>query len=169
MVCLLSIFMVMVLLFNSFSHPLLVVLCLPFGLTGVILGFGLQGISMGVVATTGVIGLLGILVNDSLVMIYTLNKQSEENNALLTDQEIAHGASLRFRPIVITSLTTVAGLLPTAYGIAGTNSYITPMVMAMAWGVLFGMFVTLFILPCFYALDRDIKHWLATRSGALGT
>jgi multidrug efflux pump subunit AcrB len=158
LISLVGIFVVLVLLFNSFSHPLLIILCLPFGLTGVVLGFGLQGIAMGVVATTGVIGLLGILVNDSLVMIYTLNKNSESNQALLTDKEIAHGASLRFRPIVITSLTTVAGLFPTAYGIAGSNSYITPMVMAMAWGVLFGILVTLLILPCLYALDRDIKY-----------
>ena len=168
LICLISIFVALVVLFNSFSHPLLVILCLPFGLTGVVLGFGLQGIAMGVVATTGVIGLLGILVNDSLVMIYTLNKRSESNNALLTDEEIADGASLRFRPIVITSLTTVAGLFPTAYGIAGSNSYITPMVMAMAWGVLFGVLVTLVILPCLYALDRDIKRKFADRLSSAG-
>lgn len=161
LLCLVSIFVALVVLFNSFSHPLLVVLCLPFGLIGVVLGFGLQGLAMGVVATTGVVGLMGILVNDSLVMIYTLNKQSESNQSLLSDEEIAHGASLRFRPIIITSLTTVAGLFPTAYGIAGSNSYITPMVMAMAWGVLFGVLVTLVILPCLYALDRDIKRRFA--------
>jgi multidrug efflux pump subunit AcrB len=75
---------------------------------------------------------------------------------------------LRFRPIVITSLTTVAGLFPTAYGIAGSNSYITPMVMAMAWGVLFGVLVTLVILPCLYALDRDIKRKFADRLSSAG-
>ena len=162
LICLISIFVALVILFNSFSHPLLVILCLPFGLTGVVLGFGLQGIAMGAVATTGVIGLLGILVNDSLVMIYTLNKKAPNNTVLLTDEAIADGASLRFRPIVITSLTTVAGLLPTAYGIAGSNSYITPMVMAMAWGVLFGVLVTLIILPCLYAVDRDLKQKFVT-------
>lgn len=67
---------------------------------------------------------------------------------------------------MITSLTTVAGLIPTAYGLAGSNSYITPMVMAMAmamaWGVAFGLFVTLFLLPCLYALDRDVKAFWAS-------
>ena len=162
-ICILSIFVALVLLFNSFSQPLLVLLCIPFGLIGVIIGFGLQGLAMGFVAMTGVIGLAGVLVNDSLVMLHTLNHMRDDKGELLSDDEIAHGASYRFRPIVITSLTTVAGLFPTAYGIAGSNSYISPMVMAMAWGVMFGLFVTLLLLPCFYGLDQDVKRFFARR------
>ena len=164
LVCVLAIFVALVLLFNSYSHPALVLLCLPFGVMGVILGFGLQGIDMGYVALTGVLGLMGVLVNDSLVLLHTLNNLKSDKNALLSNAQIAAGAAMRFRPIVITSLTTVAGLIPTAYGIAGTNSYITPMVMAMAWGVGFGMFVTLLLLPCLYAIDRDIKAYLHRRA-----
>jgi len=130
---------------------------------GVVLGFGLQGIAMGYVAMTGMLGLMGVLVNDSLVLLHTLNQRQGEKSAALTNAEIAEGAALRFRPIVITSLTTVAGLVPTAYGLAGSNSYITPMVMAMAWGVAFGLFVTLFLLPCLYAVDRDVKAFWARR------
>ena len=161
--CLLAIFVALVLLFNSYSQPALVLLCLPFGVMGVVLGFGLQNIDMGYIALTGILGLMGVLVNDSLVMLHTLNNQKQDKSALLTNAEIAEGAARRFRPIVITSLTTVAGLIPTAYGIAGTNSYITPMVMAMAWGVAFGMFVTLLLLPCLYAIDRNIKLSLRNR------
>jgi len=163
LICLLAIFVALVFLFNSYSQPALVLLCLPFGIMGVVLGFGLQGIAMGYVAMTGMLGLMGVLVNDSLVLLHTLNQRQGEKSAALTNAEIAEGAALRFRPIVITSLTTVAGLVPTAYGLAGSNSYITPMVMAMAWGVAFGLFVTLFLLPCLYAVDRDVKAFWARR------
>ncbi|MGI9284196.1 MAG: efflux RND transporter permease subunit, partial [Pseudomonadales bacterium] len=166
-VCLLGIFVALVLLFNSYIHPVLILLCLPFGMTGVILGFGLQGMALGVVAMTGVIGLMGILVNDSLVLISTLNRLGDEKGELLADEDIADGAGQRFRPIVVTSITTVAGLLPTAYGVAGSNSYITPMVMAMAWGSMFGVFVTLILLPCMYALDRDFRRWRMARRASL--
>ncbi len=166
--CLMAIFFALVLLFGSYVHPLLILLCLPFGMTGVIIGFGLHGMALGVVAFTGVIGMLGILVNDSLVMVTTLNRLGDDRDRILTDEDIAEGAALRFRPIVVTSLTTVAGLVPTAYGFAGSNSYVSPIVMAMTWGSMFGLFVTLFILPCLFTLDRDFRRWQSTRKAQAG-
>lgn len=157
MICLISIFAILVILFNSLSHPLLIMISIPFGITGVIIGFGIQGMELGVMAMTGVIGLVGVLVNDSLVLLHTLNQQQHFNRAPLTVEEIAEVARQRFRPILITSITTVVGLLPTAYGILGENSYITPMVMAMAWGVMFGGLVSLILLPCLYAVDQDVR------------
>ncbi|MBT4161942.1 MAG: efflux RND transporter permease subunit [Gammaproteobacteria bacterium] len=159
MICVLSIFALLVVLFNSLSHPLLIMIVVPFGMTGVVIGFGVQGLEMGMMAMMGVIGLIGVLVNDSLVLVHTLNRTREENGGSLTVSKIAEVSRLRFRPIVITSITTVVGLLPTAYGILGENSYITPMVMAMAWGVMFGGISTLILLPCLYAIDQDLKAW----------
>ena len=72
-------------------------------------------------------------------------------------QGVADIAKRRFRPIFITSITTAIGLLPTAYGILGENSYITPMVMSMAWGVLFGGLVSLVLLPVLYMVEQDIR------------
>ncbi len=160
MFCVLGIFASLIVLFNSVSQPLLIMLCIPFGIIGVILGFGLQGISMGAMALTGIIGLVGVLVNDSLVLLYRLNQQRIEKGEFLDCVEIAELAAQRFRPILITSITTVAGLLPTAYGILGENSYLTPMVMAMAWGVMFGSPVSLVLLPCLYAADQDARSSL---------
>lgn len=133
------------------------IFAIPFGITGVVIGFGIQGMELGVMAMTGVIGLVGVLVNDSLVLMHTLNQQQRYNRAPLSAAEIAEVAGQRFRPILITSITTVVGLLPTAYGILGENSYITPMVMAMAWGVMFGGLVSLVLLPCLYAVDQDVR------------
>jgi multidrug efflux pump subunit AcrB len=156
-ICLLSIFAALVILFNSLSQPLLIILCIPFGLIGVVLCYAVQGLSMGMMSITGVIGLVGVLVNDSLVLMHTLNERRRESGALLSVDEVADIARRRFRPIFITSVTTAVGLLPTAYGIMGENSYITPMVMSMAWGVVFGGLVSLVVLPVLYMVEQDIR------------
>jgi multidrug efflux pump subunit AcrB len=162
MVCMLGIFFLLSLLFNSLSQPFLVISVIPFGFMGVIVAFALQGIEMSMMAFIGILGLAGVLVNDSLVMVHQLNHKKREKgkSALLFDDEIAEGAKQRLRPIVITSVTTVAGLVPGAYGLAGYNPFMTPIFMAIAWGVLFGTFVTLVLLPCLYALEQDLRRFL---------
>lgn len=159
-ICLLSIFAALVVLFNSLTQPLLVLLCIPFGITGVVLCYSLQGLSMGIMAFTSVIGLVGVLVNDSLVLLHALNHERRQADRALDVSEVAAVARRRFRPIFITSLTTAVGLFPTAYGIMGQNSYITPMVMSMAWGVIFGGLVSLVLLPVLYMLEEDIRKSL---------
>jgi len=161
LICLLSIFAVLVILFNSISQPLLIMLCIPFGLVGVVLCYSLQGLSVGMMAITGVIGLVGVLVNDSLVLLHTMNEERKVRGVPLSVTEVADVAHRRFRPILITSVTTAVGLFPTAYGIMGENSYITPMVMSMAWGVVFGGLVSLVLLPVLYMVEQDIRAKLS--------
>jgi multidrug efflux pump subunit AcrB len=156
-ICLLSIFAALVILFNSTSQPLLIMLCIPFGLVGVVVCYAVQGLSMGMMSITGIIGLVGVLVNDSLVLLHTLNEERRKRGTLLSADQIAEVARRRFRPIFITSITTAVGLLPTAYGIMGQNSYISPMVMSMAWGVIFGGLVSLVLLPVMYMVEQDIR------------
>jgi multidrug efflux pump subunit AcrB len=157
LICLLAIFAAMVILFNSLSQPIMVMLCLPFGLIGVVLAYSLQGMDMGSMAITGIIGLMGVLVNDSLVLLHTFNEKRREIGTFLELSEVAALARQRFRPIVITSITTFVGLVPTAYGILGENSYLTPVFMSMAWGVAFGGLVSLILLPMLYMIDQDIR------------
>ncbi|MEH6548688.1 MAG: efflux RND transporter permease subunit [Pseudomonadales bacterium] len=164
-----AIFAILVLLFNSISQPMIIMLCIPFGMTGVIIGFGLQGEALGMMALTGIIGLIGVLVNDSLVLMHRLNVVRNDKGEHLNVDEIATICGQRFRPIMITSLTTTVGLFPTAYGILGENSYVTPMVMAMAWGVMFGGVVSLILLPVLYALDQDIRAGWARLFGRAET
>jgi multidrug efflux pump subunit AcrB len=160
-ICLLSIFAVLVILFNSMSQPLLIMLSIPFGMVGVVLCYSVQGLSMGIMSMTGVIGLVGVLVNDSLVLLHSLNEERRERGGVLSATEVAAVAKRRFRPILITSVTTAVGLLPTAYGIMGENSYISPMVMSMAWGVVFGGLVSLVLLPVMYMVEQDIRAKLS--------
>ncbi len=158
--CLAAIFFLLVVLFNSLSQPFLIMAVIPFSFTGVLFAFALQGIEMSMLAFIGILGLAGVLVNDSVVMIDALNRRKEAaRGAFLDEVEIGRGAKERLRPVVITSVTTVAGLAPTAYGLAGSSPFMTPMVMAIAWGVLFGTFVSLLLLPCLYAAEQDLRRW----------
>ncbi|AHF05424.1 hypothetical protein MARPU_05885 [Marichromatium purpuratum 984] len=166
-VCALSILVVLVLLFGSFTQPLLILAAIPFGLSGVIVGLGLQGEPLSLIALIGVLGLIGVLVNDSVVLVHALNRQRARADGRLDDQGIADGTAARLRPIVITSLTTVAGLIPTAYGLAGSSPFITPMVLAMAWGILFGTLISLVLIPCLYGIEQDTRRWIGTRASAL--
>ena len=102
----------------------------------------------------------GVTIN-SLVLMHTLNEKRRELGVPLSVAEVADVAYLRFRPIFITSVTTAAGLLPTAYGFMGENSYITPMVMSMVWGVMFGGVVSLVLLPALYMVEQDVRALLA--------
>jgi multidrug efflux pump subunit AcrB len=90
-------------------------------------------------------------------LLHTLNEERRKRGTLLSADQIAEVARRRFRPIFITSITTAVGLLPTAYGIMGQNSYISPMVMSMAWGVIFGGLVSLVLLPVMYMIEQDIR------------
>ena len=105
----------------------------------------------------GILGLLGVLVNDAIVLIAHLNRRRREAGSKeLSDEELAEATGQRLRPIVITSATTLAALAPAAYGLAGSHPFMTPMVMAIAWGVAFGTLVTLVLLPCLYAAHQDL-------------
>ncbi len=163
LICLISIFAALIILFNSLSQPLLIMLCIPFGMVGVVLCYMVQGLSMGMMSMAGIIGLIGVLVNDSLVLLYSLNRERKEHGQGLNAEQVAAVARRRFRPIVITSVTTAVGLMPTAYGIMGDNSYIRPMVMSMAWGVVFGGVVSLVLLPVLYMLEQDVRAFFSRR------
>ena len=154
--CLFAILFVLIVLFNSYSQPFLILAVLPFSVMGVFLAFAVQGMPMSFLALIGLLGLIGVLVNDAVVMIFTLNKEAKSRDMQL----IAKQASTRFRPIFITSLTTLVGLFPTAYGWGGYNPFVAPMVMVMAWGVAFGTVISLMLLPCLFALNEDLRHWL---------
>lgn len=156
-----GIYFILVIQFNSFLQPAMVILAIPFGLAGILLSFAIHGIDLSMLALIGIIGFAGVVVNDSLIMVDYVNRlKSEDENADL-HQGIVDGARLRLRPILLTTLTTVAGLLPTAYGLfGGFDSFIAPLVLAMAWGLLIGTPSVLFVIPVLYSLIDDVEQKL---------
>ncbi|MFH1825920.1 MAG: efflux RND transporter permease subunit [bacterium] len=162
------IYLILVLLFNSFSEPLIVMLAIPFGLVGVIYAFVLHREIMSFLGLIGILGLAGVVVNNSLVMLKFLNKKEEQTcgkGEMLTIEKVADAAVLRLRPIVLTTITTVAGLLPSLYGLFGGRvDFLFPLLLSLSWGLIFSSLITLFLIPAFYLVERNIGCWIRTRN-----
>ena len=131
-VAIIGIFLLLAILFNSYSQPMLVLAAVPFSLIGVVWAFYFHGEPLSFFALTGSLALMGVIVNDSLVMVSHLN-YIKEKSAALEDKIvwIARGSRDRLRAVVLTTLTTMAGVLPLAYGIGGTDVFLQPMVLAL--------------------------------------
>ena len=163
MVAFFLIYVTVVFLFRSFSQPLVVMSVIPFGLIGVFTAFQLHGIPLSFMAVIGIIGLSGVVVNDSIIMVEFINKLKEKGATTKEDlfESISSGAVRRLRPIIMTTVTTVAALLPTAYGIGGNALTLVPTVMAMAYGLMFATLLTLIFVPCLYLINEDINSLLS--------
>lgn len=148
------IFMVLILLFNSFRKSLLIMLTIPFGLAGVILSFFMHGIDIyGFFAVIGTIGLAGVIVNDAIIMLTRLDEETAGATSFSERLEAtAKAASTRVRAVLLTTMTTVAGMLPTAYGWAGYDPMLSQMMLALSWGLCAGTVVTLLLVPCLYLM-----------------
>ena len=114
----------------------------------------------------GVIGLSGIVVNNSIMMVEFINKIVQDNvtddsfNQKNLIDQIITGASRRLRPIIITTGTTVLGLLPTAYGVGGSDAFIEPMVLALAYGIIASTQITLILIPAFYLANLEGMYFI---------
>ena len=160
-VAIVGIFLLLAILFNSYSQPMLVLAAVPFSLIGVIWAFYFHDEPLSFFALTGSLALMGVIVNDSLVMVSHLN-YIRDKSAQLEDKKvwIARGSRDRLRAVVLTTLTTMAGVLPLAYGIGGTDVFLQPMVLALGYGLIFGTFLTLILLPCMYLMNYDFINML---------
>ncbi|MGY8895923.1 MAG: efflux RND transporter permease subunit [Gammaproteobacteria bacterium] len=155
-----GIFLLLVLLFNSYSQPLIILSAIPFSVIGVIWAFFLHGEALSFFAILGVLALVGVIVNDSLVLVSHLNYLKDKSLEKLTiHQWIVKGVKDRLRAVVLTSLTTLAGILPLAYGLGGTDYLLQPMALALGYGLLFGTLMTLILLPCLYLMNVEFITW----------
>ena len=155
LVVLVAIFFMMVVLFNRLYLPLATLLVIPVSMVAVLVVFVVHDLDLGTAALIGLMGLVGVLVNASLVMIDQVLKLARERHGderAIDFDAIVDGAVIRFRPLVITAFTTVAGLGPAAYGIAGIHPTTQGMLLVMFWGVAVGAVVTLFALPLLLVL-----------------
>jgi multidrug efflux pump subunit AcrB len=150
-----GIFALLVFMFNSFIYPFLVISCIPLGLIGVNTAFFVHGRPLSFIALIGVVGLAGVVVNSAIVLVSYVNDIRKEKNLGLAES-LAKGSAHRLRAVLVTSLTTVAGLFPTAYGLGGYDSLLVPMTLALAWGLLSGTLLTIIWVPCGYLVLNDI-------------
>jgi len=155
-IALVAIYALLVVLFDSYTQPILIMSAIPFAVIGVFITFMIHGLPLGFIALIGILGLIGVVVNASIVMIATLNETREKDGGI-DFTRISEAAALRFRPVVLTTITTVAGLLPTAYGIGGDLPFIRPMVLALAWGLVFATLISLVFIPLIYSLHERVR------------
>lgn len=150
-----GIFALLVLIFRSYLNPFIIMTTIPLGLVGVALAFFIHGKPLSFMALIGVIGLGGIIVNSGIILISFIDQMRAETQMSL--REILIKASvLRLRAVLVTSLTTISGLIPTAYGIGGVDFFIIPMALALAWGLSTGTLLTLLWVPPAYAIVEDL-------------
>ena len=158
-----GIFGLLVFLFRSYLRPLIIMSTIPLGLVGFSIAFFLQGRPVSFLAMIGIIGLAGIIVNSGIVLISFIDQLRAEGQMSL-DEILVKASGLRLRAVIVTSLTTVSGLLPTAYGIGGSDAMLVPMTLAMAWGLTSGTLLTLIWVPCAYALLEDFTSFMGRLS-----
>ncbi len=157
---LLMIFALLAVPLKSYVQPLIVMSAIPFGLIGAFWGHLVMGMTITIMSLFGMVALAGVVVNDSLVMVHFINRRRETN----VDLQIAirEAGVVRFRPILLTSLTTFAGLSPLLLEKSMQARFLVPMALSLAAGVLFATFVTLLLVPTSYLILEDLKSLLKT-------
>ena len=129
---------------------------IPFGFTGAVIGHLIMGMDLAVLSVIGVVALSGVVVNDSLVMVDFINRYRREDGKSAIDAALTAGPR-RFRPILLTSITTFVGLLPLLIEKSVQAKFLVPMAISLAFGVLFATLITLILVPTSYMIIEDIK------------
>ena len=139
--------------FGSYLQPLIVMTAIPFGIVGAVIGHILLGYDLSLISLMGVIALSGVVVNDSLIMVDFANRKRADLSAF----EAIHQAGLRrFRPIILTTLTTAGGLTPIILETSQQAYYLIPMAISLGFGIIFATAIILVIVPCLYLILEDV-------------
>jgi len=162
MLSMLVIFGLMAVAFKSYWQPFLVLTAVPFGLMGAIFGHWILGWQVSMFSIMGVIACAGVVVNDNLVLIDRINNLRSEGMDL--ESALLQGATDRFRPIILTSVTTFVGLVPIMLETSVQAQFLIPMVVSLSFGVMFATGVTLVLVPALYLLGDDIGKLFGTLS-----
>ncbi|MFQ5469079.1 MAG: efflux RND transporter permease subunit [Gammaproteobacteria bacterium] len=152
---LLGIFVILAIQFNRIMYPVLVMLAIPFGLIGIIVGYLLHGKPLSFMAMMGFVALTGVVVNSSLVIAVFIQRQIAKG--VPWREAVIKSGKRRLRAVLLTAITTVVGLLPTAYGWGGFDPFVAPMALALSWGLMFSTVITLFSIPAALGIGMDFK------------
>jgi multidrug efflux pump subunit AcrB len=162
------VFGMMAIVFRSYWQPILILVAIPFGYMGAVVGHLLFGRDMSMFSLLGIIACAGVVVNDNLVLIDRVNSLRAQGSDLWN--ALLQGGSDRFRPIVLTSVTTFVGLLPITLERSVQAQFLIPMVLSLTFGVLLATAVTLIFVPCLYlfcdAVGRRLQAWFGSDSGS---
>ena len=143
---------------KSYFQPLIVMSVIPFSIIGAVAGHWLMGMELTIMSVFGMLALTGVVVNDSLVLVDFINRHRVETGSL--HEAVLDAGVRRFRPVMLTSLTTFIGLMPLLFEKSTQAQFLIPMAVSLGFGILFATVITLFLIPINYLLVADVKrHW----------
>ncbi|MFV0437080.1 MAG: efflux RND transporter permease subunit [Desulfopila sp.] len=161
---LIAIYFLLAVPFRSYSQPLIVMISIPFGFIGAVVGHLLMGYSLSLMSMMGVVALSGVVVNDSLVLVDYANKRRREG--FVAHDAITMAAVRRFRPVMLTTLTTFFGLAPMILETSRQARFMIPMAISLGFGILFATVITLVLVPCLYLIFAKVQDGI--REAAIG-
>ncbi|MEM1343076.1 MAG: efflux RND transporter permease subunit [Pseudomonadota bacterium] len=147
--------------FRSFVQPIIVLMAIPFGYVGAVLGHMVMGMSLSMISIFGVIALAGVVINAAIVMIDVANRQRAAGEDAF--EAIAEAGTRRFRPILLTTLTTFGGLAPMIFETSAQAKFLVPMAVSLGFGIVFATAITLLLIPALYLIVEDIAALFTPR------
>ncbi|WP_446012075.1 efflux RND transporter permease subunit, partial [Candidatus Electrothrix sp.] len=155
---LVSIYFLLAIPFRSYIQPVIVMIAIPFGVVGAVLGHLIMGYNLSLMSMMGIVALSGIVVNDSLVLVDFANKR--RNTGMGAAEAVRAAGLRRFRPVLLTTLTTFCGLGPMIFETSRQARFLIPMALSLGFGILFATVITLALVPCLYLIVEDSKRFL---------
>ncbi|SLN65546.1 Multidrug efflux pump subunit AcrB [Falsiruegeria litorea R37] len=162
--CLTGIYLVLAWVFASWTRPMVVMAIIPFGLVGTIWGHYIWEVPLSMFTVVGLLGMTGIIINDSIVLVTTIDEYAKERGLI---PSIIDGAADRLRPVMLTTLTTVLGLAPLLYEQSQQAQFLKPTVITLVYGLGFGMFLVLLVVPALVAIQNDVARPLTAMRRAM--
>jgi multidrug efflux pump subunit AcrB len=166
MLCLLGIYLALTWIFSSWARPLVVMSVIPFGAIGMIFGHWIMEVPLSMFSIVGMIGMSGIIINDSIVLVTTIDEYAEKRGLF---PAIIDACSDRFRPVLLTTLTTVFGLTPLLFESSAQAQFLKPTIITLSFGLGFGMFLVLLVVPSMVIMQKDFgRMFTSLRRGLTG-
>ena len=162
LVALVLIYVLLAIPFNSYAQPIIIMISIPFGIVGAVIGHLLLDYSLSLISLFGVVALSGVVVNDALVLIDFANKRRDKG--LTTHDAVRSAGIQRFRPIILTTLTTFFGLMPMIVETSRQARFLIPMAISLGFGILFATAITLLLIPSLMLILEDIKYVFKKKS-----
>lgn len=163
--CLIGIYLVLAWIFASWTRPVVVMAIIPFGLIGTIYGHAAWDVPLSMFTVVGLIGMTGIIINDSIVLVTTIDEYAEDRGLI---PAIVDGATDRLRPVLLTTLTTVLGLAPLLFESSQQAQFLKPTVITLVYGLGFGLVVVLLVVPAILAMQQDVGKQVRALRRSLG-
>lgn len=154
-----GVLLVLVTIFRSYLQPFIIMSVLPFITVGATIGLFINDVPIGLMPLLGMVALTGVVVNDSIVMVNLINKKRLHDHHRPLREIVIESAGQRLRAILMTTITTIVGLIPIAYGIGGEEPFIAPMAITFLWGMVFSSLMILLLIPNFYLIIDKIRHF----------